>query len=352
MKDLAVYCAYEALDEVFLFKEQYPDLYELLYKHGSLVLDGDDQTHEDRLRSCVWLKARYKQRGRHPRNDPRFFARLAAEEYGIVPAGAIVIAPGDEERSGKLGRKHGVLFVSSQALQPTLYHSSKSFTWSWKAGEQRTHTTADGQAHNGWAAVLNPVTEDCAVAPTCAVINDDYLFAGGVDVHRMCDNIFSIVRGLVGSEYAGPLDVLIVAGCSKTYDPKYTVSSARIDQILNRLNSLKAGSACAIHFGILTHAIDPKKYDEFHERFIITDYAIASSEHGFLNFNGATATQANDLKLHFALYNISEPIGDVPYKKMLRKLAAIRDLKKLNTAMASPSTHFKRGHVDNRLIAD
>lgn len=350
MKLRNAYCSYSAFEEIYTFNEDYPELYKILSKHCSLTIDLSEDELEKRIFKSPVLKSFYKESGKI-NTKPEIFEQVPDKiDFANYP-GSLFIVDVPEKECEAIRKKFGVLTISSKEMNRFTSLVSPAVPWSWTSGDTKTYSCPTGKTYKGWGAILRPFTCTQPLSAANLIINDAYIFQSD-DIEIIADNIFSLTKGFLSDNLKGEMQVLIVGGSSKKGQPDFYINSATIDKIFGKLNSLKAAiQHCNVRFGILTYEIDNFKFSDLHERFIIADYSICTSHYGFLEFIEEKAQRSNDLNYQWSYYNVCNNNGsDIPLKKMQTKLQAIEELRKLNQTMKSTSTHFHRGHTDNRLL--
>lgn len=350
MKYRNAYCTHSAFEEIFLFNEDHNDLYKVITKECQLNINLTKEELAAQIFKSLPLKSFYKSSGKII-SSPEVFNQLPNHlDFSSYTGSLFIINAGSDECEA-IRKKYGVLAVPAGNLEEFKKMVVPFTPWSWSTGEKKNFLCPTGKSYVGWGAVLRPFCFSQSLSAANLIINDDYLLKNDDD-WLIAKNIFSITKGFLSDHLNGEMQVLIVGASSKSNPGGFQLNSNKIDSILQKLNSLKAEiKTCQIRFGILTHDIDNFKNGEFHERFIIADYSIATSNWGFLEFIDDAAQRENDLNYSWIFYNISNNNGsDIPFKKMQRKIDAVKALKDLNIKMNSPSTHFFRGHYENRLL--
>lgn len=350
MKFRNAYCTHTAFEEIALFSDDHSDLYKIITKECVLNINLTKEELNEQLFKSIPLKSFFKSSGKiKPSAD--LFAKLPNNVNFSDYNGSLFIIDISQADSEKIRKNFGVLAISSQNLEEFKKLIIPATPWSWSSGERKAYTCPTGKSYLGWGAVLRPFCFSQSLSAANLIINDDYLLKNDDD-WLIARNIFSITKGFLSDYLNGEMQVLIVAGSSKPNPGGFQLSSDKLDSILQKLNSLKAEvTTCKIRFGILTHDIDNHKNGEFHERFIIADYSIATSNWGFLEFIDDAAQRENDLNYQWIFYNISNNNGsDIPFKKMQKKIDAVKSLKEMNIRMNSTSTHFYKGYYENRLL--
>jgi hypothetical protein len=350
MKFRNAYCTQTAFEEIFIFNEEHTDLYKIITKECQLNINLTKDELAEHIFKSISLKSFYKSSGKII-PSPEVFDQLPDKLDFSAYNGALFIVNAEPDKCENIRKKYGVLTVSAYNLEEFKKIVVPPTPWSWSTGERKKFTCPTGKSYLGWGAILRPFCFPQSLSAANLIINDDYLLKYE-DHWLIARNIFSITKGFLSDYLTGEMQVLIVSGSSKANPGGFQLSSEKLDSILQKLNSLKAEvTTCKIRFGILTHDIDNHKNGEFHERFIIADYSITTSNWGFLEFIDDAAQRENDLNYQWIFYNISNNNGsDIPFKKMQKKIDAVKSLKEMNIRMNSTSTHFFRGHYENRLL--
>lgn len=348
---IPVYCTYSAFEEIMMFSEEHPALYELLTKHSGLVLDLSQEELVQKLPQNIYLKSAYKSRG-GLKTKPEFFKALTTNSLSADDGtGVIAILDCDVQKATQIRKQYGILALSKNEMEADGILPSLQYSWNWQKDDKKEYICPSRRAYNGWAALLRPVTDTIPVSVGNIIISDDYLLNTSNDDH-VAETIVSIIQGVLPpTDFIKKVEVLIMAGDSKKTGVIAAVNYPRIDKIITKLNTLVAQfKPLTIKFGFLTHPIEPGKFAEFHERFLIMDYATASSHHGFLDFQKGIATQANDLNYNWAFHNLGNKVNaDLPLKKIKTKLSAIKKLEAVDRT-SFKSSYFKRGHTNIRLL--
>ena len=350
MKFRNAYCTHAAFEELFLFNEEHKELYKTITKECQLHVDLTKDELAEHIFNSIPLKSFYKSSGKII-SSPDTFNQLPDHLDFSAYNGSLFVVNVAPDKCEEIRKRYGVLAVPASDLEEFKKLIVPATPWSWSKGELKRFACPTGKSYMGWGAILRPFCFSQSLSAANLIINDDYLLKNDDD-WLIARNIFSLTKGFLSDHLNGEMQVLIVAGSSKPNPGGFQLNSAKIESVLQKLNTLKAEVAsCNIRFGILTHDIDNHKNGEFHERFIIADYSISTSNWGFLEFIDDAAQRENDLNYQWIFYNISNNNGsDIPFKKMQKKIDAVKSLKEMNIRMNSASTHFFKGHYENRLL--
>ena len=289
MRRQTAYITYNALEEIFLFENDYPELYKIIYEHSNIMLDLDKEDFEEKSFQNPFLKALMKRGSLLCRDLKPFFDSIDETPFDQFSRDIFIIDK-DESECKRLSEEFGVLIVSSKNPKGCNLHQP-SFHKNLLKGSKYSDVVS-----TGWNLVLRPISFEPF---NSIIIFDNYIFQRNID--NGIENIISFLSGILPKKLNVTFHILIVFfnGDNKV-NPK---------QLTDSISKIECDLSCPYPLDItfLTHI----RSDEFHKRGVITNYHYIKSEHGFSAFIGDTVVMETDIDVYNAFTQINSPFSDL-----------------------------------------
>lgn len=329
-----VYTTFEALDEIFLFQKESDNhrlLYDLVMDYSHVMIDLEKDKFDSLIRVNPFIKALVKRVDKKTYDLKDFFDNLDNDDLSNFPRDLFILNK-PKNNCRNLSEKQGILVLSHDDLsgiENLANRNRKSFE---KGKKMESNSLKGWQVYfkNTRAKPLNSL-----------IIIDNYILRS-VSTGKM--NLLNILRGLMPDNLDSEFHILIVTDNRdvKFYNQK--LEEIRIDI----LAVLKKQFNYDIKIGFVTHSME----NEFHQRVIITNYHITTSDYGYDCFDTAGIVQKdNEVTTTGAYYTLKHREGDPEINSIVKKLKAVKQLINKNKNISSNvQTNLLVGDFENRLL--
>jgi hypothetical protein len=332
MEGQTVYSSFECLDEVFLFRDnEHEFLYNIITKYSNVMIDIGENEFEKLLKDNPFIKSLLKRPHKNIYPLKKFFDNIDDEDLSIFPRDIFLL---DKPKSFCDSRidKYGVLVLSAESLSDVVILCKR---------QHKSYTKGDETDNNeniGWRSFI----DSFELQPiNSLVIIDNYIFN---NENSGKNNLINLIGSLLPKNLEISFQVLIVIdNRSAIYNLE------RLEVLKNEIqHDLRNNVEYEINVGIVTHPLK----QEFADRFLISNYHIIESSHGFDCYNNdGMATRDHQSTILSAFYTLRNSEGDPEVKLMCRKLKQVKKLVEGNN-IPNTSTNLLVGDCKNRLLSD
>lgn len=313
-----IYIPYSALEEVLVFPEHYPCLYNVLLNYSEVILDLTSEALTERSLNDPILKTILEARHGNVIALKSFFDSINDQDFSVL-AKDIIISNQDEMEIKEIADSNGILIISGKKLndlQCLQTRFGKSFS---------KNDSIKNDQLQGWRALVpSKIMSPC----NSIIINDNNLFAN--NLRTFIKEGISIVGELLDTiapdHLSIPLQVMVL-----TNNGQGKILKQHLQEITKNIETIFSKSRTyPLDLSLVTHTSSMI----FHERCILTNFHYLKSDYGFNIFNGSIATRNNSISIDGS-FSVFEPsMGDPKAKRIASFLqdvsSIIRTIRKNN----------------------
>lgn len=325
-----VYVQKDIFDEVTLFPSEGVNsiYFPILEKHTNVMLDIEQDVFDKLIADDEIYKRFLKKEVGLFDTLGKSFPTSNGEDSDLseFPKDLILVKDGLLDTGSKRRTEGAFVYQQSEIGIATTYYSSFGYS---------IRSTSDN-----WQNVL---TQKSLFPANAMVLVDNYIHKRKTDYdNRKAENLFSILSEIVKPDLTCEFHLLIVADNS---DGSLDVTRGK--ELLDELEAYGTGKlGVNLKAGLITHTKDPN----FHERVIITNHHVLTSDRGFAVIergrikNGGTKGQSR-----WVFAGVKDDRGEICSDERDHHLNCTRSLIKTNSNSSGVS-NFNLGHIENRLL--
>ena len=330
-----VYTSFDAVDEIFLFREESEEhniLYHILMDFSHVMVDLADDIFEEKIKSNPFLKALVKREDKRTFGLETFFKNMEEEDLSSFPRD-IFILNRSASQCDQMMEKNGVLVLPSSDLS-----GIDKLTRNYRKDLGKNEQVLNEKGLKGWDAYFF----EAKLSPVSSLIMlDSYVLKNELGLK----NIIEVIRAVMPERLNSLFEILIV-----TDNRKNSYSQEKIENIIEKIHQeLDKTVDYPVSVGIVTsQGID----EELHQRVLITNYHLTETNYGFDVFDDEGKTRKPNVIVSKGIYHTINPEeGDPEVKTVIRKLKAVKNLieKNKNTS-GNVKMGILAGEYSNRLL--
>ncbi|MBM3435735.1 MAG: hypothetical protein FJY07_05905 [Bacteroidetes bacterium] len=332
-----VYTDFNILEEIFLFKddfESYGLLYKIIMDFSDVMINIEDEEFNKIKENNIFIKSLIKRPDKKIYPLKRFFENILEEDLSNFPRDIFILNESQDFCNSSM-QKFGVLVLNSSDLNEVKALAKRHKKIYSK--DEVVETYLPLTTLKGWHSFIN----DLKLHPlNSIVIIDNHIFNNRKAGIR---NLVNLIESILPENLNVPFHILIIIDNREVKFNQNALSKFK-DEIKNQL-SVKVDYE--IKIGILSHSLD----DEFHNRVLISNYFIITSDYGFDCFDNERSKKSFTTSTSSAYYTLFVNQGDPEIKLITQKLKAVKSLRIGNLKSNNQNETFLLvGESDNRLL--
>jgi hypothetical protein len=325
-----VYSSYECLDEVFLFKgNEHEFLFDIITKYSNVMIDIEDEEFEKLLKDNPFIKSLLKRPDKSIFPKKSFFDNIDAEDLSLYTRDIFFLNKPKSYCDSK-AEKYGVLVLSTDNLSDVQVLAKRQYR-SYEKGDI-AETNENNNSSKGWQSFIGTFK----IMPiNSVVVIDNHIFNNSESGKN---NLINLIEAILPQNLDTSFHILIVIE-----DNPRKYNKAKLEEITAKIKTeLGKNIDYRIDVAIITHL----KNQEFHNRFLISNYHIIESPYGFDCFDtDGKVKKSNEPKILSAYFTLKNKEGDPEIKSICRILGQVNKLVKYNKSL-NPEIGF------NMLVCD
>lgn len=330
MTGQTIYTSFDALDETFLFREEYAEhaiLHDIILEYSDVMVDLEDDEFEKKVEENPFLKALVKRENKYTFSLRSFFVDIEAQNLDEFPHD-IFILDKTKEYCAELMEKYGVLVMPNTDLSG-IKHLTVRHRKDLRKNEPLQH-----EQKKGWQAFF---AQSNPYPVNSLILIDNYIFK---KIDSGIRNLVEIIRSVLPEDLDCTFEILII---TDNRDGRYT--KEKIEKILNQIeNKISGIKDYPVSVGIV---LSGRINDELHQRIILTNYHLIKTDKGFNVFDSkGRSSHPEDITMEGAYHTLNG--GDPEIKTLLRKLEAVKDIFKETSEKNNAG--FMVGNFSNRFL--
>jgi hypothetical protein len=332
-----VYTDFNILEEIFLFKddsENHRLLYKIIMDFSDVMINIEDEEFDQIKGNNIIIKSLIKRPDKKIYPLKRFFENIKEEDLSNFPRDIFILNESQDFCNSSM-QKFGVLVLNSGDLNDvkTLAKRHKKIY----SKDEVVETTLPLTTLKGWHSFTN----DLKLHPlNSIVIIDNHIFNNRKSGMK---NLVNLIGSILPEQLDVSFHILIIIDNREVKLNRNALSKFK-EEIHNQL-SMKVDYE--IKIGIISHSLD----GEFHNRVLISNYFIITSDYGFDCFENERAKKSFSPSTSSAYYTLFVNQGDPEIKLITQKLKAAKSLSEGNLKSNKQiETNLLVGESSNRLL--